>query len=343
MFQFTVVARSADRSTGRSVEQSGDRSTTAVLHRGGFTLIELLVVIAIIAVLIGLLLPAVQKVREAANRMKCTNNLKQFGLAMHMHHDTMGTFPPAYVNTGPYLNSGFSNTTGWAPFLLPYIEQQALYNLYNFNLPLYALQNEEVVATPLKVFQCPSAPEQDRYSTEGAFAAFGTKGACGDYTITLGVDSALAKLCWVDQVGDYRGALTNMPKPALMFSPTRKGTRLADITDGTSNTILLAEDAGRPQFWLGGQAVPGQEVTGGPWDHYKGSILLRGSTDSTGQLGQCALNCTNDREVYAFHPGGANALFADGSVHFLQKGMDIRVMAALITRAGGEVVSAEDF
>src|SRR5262249_15157645 len=159
------------------------------------------------------------------------------------------------------LNSGYSNTTGWAPFLLPYIEQQALFDLYNFNLPQYAPENEPVVATQLKIFQCPSTPEQDRYYALGPFAYFGTKGACGDYTITLGVDSRLAQLGWVDQVGDYRGALTNMPKPALMFSPTCKGTRLeADIRDGTSTTILLTEDAGRPQLWLGGQAASRQKV-----------------------------------------------------------------------------------
>jgi prepilin-type N-terminal cleavage/methylation domain-containing protein/prepilin-type processing-associated H-X9-DG protein len=310
----------------------------------GFTLIELLVVIAIIAVLLGLLMPAVQKVREAASRMKCANNLKQLSLALRMHESAKGTFPPAYVNKGPYLNSGYSNTVGWAPFILPYIEQQPLYDLYNFNFPEYAPENQAVVAQPLPLFWCPSVPEQDRYMNLGPFASFGTKCACGDYTITLGVDSGLAQLGWVDTVVDYRGALTNMSKPVLTVSPTRKGTRLADIKDGTSNTILLTEDAGRPQLWLGAQAVSGQLITGGCWDHYKGSILLRGSTsDGTGQLGHCALNCTNDREVYAFHPGGATAVFADGHVQFLNASIDIRIMARLITRAGGEIVSADDF
>jgi prepilin-type N-terminal cleavage/methylation domain-containing protein/prepilin-type processing-associated H-X9-DG protein len=312
--------------------------------RRGFTLIELLVVIAIIAVLLGLLLPALQKVREAASRIKCANNLKQLGLAMHNYHDTMRAFPPAYVNKGPYGNSGFPFTHGWAPFLLPYIEQQPLYNLYRWDFPQYAPENQPVEARQLSIFQCPSAPEQERYLTIGPFAFFGTKGACGDYTIMLGVDPVLAQLGWVDSVGDYRGALTNTPTPALGLSPTPTGTRLTDITDGTSNTILLAEDAGRPRLWQAGKAGPDQVLPGAPWNHYRGGILLQGSAfDGTATPGQCALNCNNDQEVYAFHPGGANAVFADGSVHFLKAGMDIRVMARLITRAGGEVVSPDGF
>jgi prepilin-type N-terminal cleavage/methylation domain-containing protein/prepilin-type processing-associated H-X9-DG protein len=313
-------------------------------RRRGFTLIELLVVIAIIAVLLGLLLPAVQKVREAASRLKCSNNLKQLGLAMHNYHDTMQAFPPAYVNKGPYGNSGFPFTHGWAPFLLPYIEQQPLYDLYRWDFPQYAPENQPVEATQLKAFQCPSAPEQDRYLTIGPFAAFGTRGACGDYTITLGVDSVLAQLGWVDRVADYRGALTNTPTPALGLSPNPTGMRLTDITDGTSTTILLTEDTGRPRLWQAGKAGPDQVLPGGPWNHFKGGIILQGSTfDGTVQPGPCALNCTNNNEVYAFHTGGANAVFADGSVHFLKAGMDIRVLARLITRAGGEVVSPDGF
>src|SRR5262249_8397883 len=154
--------------------------------RRGFTLIELLVVIAIIAVLIGLLLPAVQKVRAAAARIQCCNNLKQLGLAMHDYHDSMGTFPPAFVNKGPYGTRGYNSREGWAPFLLPFIEHQPLYNLYRWDFPVYTPVNQPVVATHLKLFECPSTPGQDRYMTFGVFAFFGTKGACGDYTITLG-------------------------------------------------------------------------------------------------------------------------------------------------------------
>jgi prepilin-type processing-associated H-X9-DG protein len=308
-------------------------------------LIELLVVIAIIAVLIGLLLPAVQKVREAANRAQCSNNLKQLALALHNYHDAQQSFPPAYVNRGgSWRNSGFPFTHGWAPFLLPYIEQQPLYALYRWDLPQYVPENEPVFATQLKLFQCPSTPAPDRYYTRGPFAVFGTRSACGDYTIALGVDRVLAQLGWADPVGDCRGALTNTPTPDLDLSPNPTGTRLTDITDGTSTTILLAEDAGRPRVWQAGKAGPDQVLGGGPWNSFKGPIILQGSTpDGTAQPGRCALNCTNDEEVYAFHTGGANAVFADGHVQFLKAGMDLRTLARLITRAGGEVVPDADF
>jgi len=114
--------------------------------------------------------------------------------------------------------------------------------------------------------------------------------------------------------------------------------RLADFTDGTAQTILVTEDAGRPRLWRAGRRFQGP-VDGCPWSGWANGITLMGSTsDGTNRPGGCALNCTNDHEVYSFHAGGANALFADGSVHFLPAGMDIRILARLMTRAGGEVV-----
>jgi prepilin-type N-terminal cleavage/methylation domain-containing protein/prepilin-type processing-associated H-X9-DG protein len=299
-----------------------------IRERQGFTLIELLVVIAIIAVLIALLVPAVQRVREAANRMSCANNLKQIGLALHRFHDARGKFPPGQVQ-GPYPQAGVYGSTqhGWAVFILPYIEQQPLWALYRLDVMLYEPLNQDVVARPLKIFWCPSAPEQDRYYTGGVFAANGTKGACGDYAPTFQVDPALA-------TGDSWGVLV----PNSM-------TPIAAITDGTSNTLLLTEDAGRPQLWRAGRAVPGadQAVNGGPWAGYHAGVILTGAQlDGTSRPGPCALNCTNDHEVYSFHPSGANAVFADGHVQFLKVGMSIQVLAALVTRAGGEIVSAGD-
>ena len=297
--------------------------------RSAFTLIELLVVIAIIAILIGLLLPAVQKVREAANRMKCANNLKQLGLACHHYENTFGKFPPGHVN-GPFPEGGVARAVihGWGPYLLRFIEQSALADLYRWDLFHYEPGNQPVASVQLPIMQCPSA-ESNRFSIHGQYS--GRKGACTDYAPTLNVDPVLAEMGLIDRVGDYRGVL------ALNYM-----TRQADITDGTSHTILLTEDAGQPRDWRVGQAGEDQVHSGGPWVSGGQVIQVKGSSfDGVTQPGPCALNCTNQHEVYSFHPGGANAVFADGSVHFLKAGMTIRVLAALVTRAGGEVIADE--
>jgi prepilin-type N-terminal cleavage/methylation domain-containing protein/prepilin-type processing-associated H-X9-DG protein len=300
--------------------------------RRGYTLMELLVVIAIIAVLIGLLLPAVQKVREAANRIQCANNLKQLGLALHSFHDTHHKFPPGTVQ-GPFPEAGVTQPVnhGWGPFLLPYIEQPALAGRYRWDRPQYDPENQPVASVPLKVFQCPSA-EPDRFMTHDKFS-YGGKGACTDYAPFTEVHLALVNLGLVDPAGNYQGVM-----------PVNHMTRLGEITDGTSTTILLTEDAGRPRLWQAGRPGPDNAVVGCPWTGGANPIVMQGSSpDGAMSPGLCAMNCSNDREVYSFHPGGANAVFADGSLHFLKADMSIRILARLVTRAGGEVVSASDY
>jgi prepilin-type N-terminal cleavage/methylation domain-containing protein/prepilin-type processing-associated H-X9-DG protein len=301
-------------------------------RRAGFTLIELLVVIAIIAVLIGLLLPAVQKVREAASRIQCANKLKQIGLACHHHHDTYGVFPPASAQSPFTVPQGqvIQGAHGTFPFLLPYIEQEALARMYRWDRRAQGPENQPVATTQLKVLQCPSA-EPDRWVTaveDPDNYSYGGKGACGDYGGVREIDTRLVDMGLVDRAADYRGVLT---KNYL--------TRLTDITDGASHTILVTEHAGRPTLWRAGRPVPGTYAISAAW--VAGTITYgQGSSyDGATKPGPCAINCTNDREVYSFHPGGANAVFADGSVHFLKAGIDIRVFAALATRAGGEVVT----
>ncbi len=300
-------------------------------QRDAFTLIELLAVIAIIAVLIGLLLAAVQKVRAAAHRMSCSNNLRQIGLALHSYADTHGGFPPGEVR-GPFppLVTAAVNH-GWGVFVLPYVEQQALYNLYRWDLFYWDQENQPVASKHLRILQCPSA-EPRRFMTFSMWSAE-RPGACTDYAPVMQVDPQLAALGWIAPAVNYEGVMTS-----------NKMVRVTEIHDGSAHTILVTEDAGRPRQWRVGQSGPDQVIKGGPWTGVVNRLVVQGSTfDGAKRPGQCAINCTNDGEVYSFHPGGANAAFADGSVHFLKAGMDIRVLARLITRAGGEVVSGDDF
>jgi prepilin-type N-terminal cleavage/methylation domain-containing protein len=197
-----------------------------IKRRRGFTLIELLVVIAIIGVVIALLLPAVQKVREAANRAKCSSNLHNVGLALHHFHDVNGKFPPGGV-TGPLH--------GWVAFLLPYLEQKPIADLYHWEVNSNDSSNWAAYRTQLRILQCPSA-EPDRVHPNYDQAA------CIDYAAIKGVDPILAERGWIKPVGNYDGAM-----------PVNFMARVADITDGTSQTIMIAEDAGRPQIWRAGR------------------------------------------------------------------------------------------
>jgi prepilin-type N-terminal cleavage/methylation domain-containing protein/prepilin-type processing-associated H-X9-DG protein len=315
-------------------------------RRRGFTLIEVLVVIAIIAILIGLLLPAVQKVREAANRLTCANKLKQLGLACHNYHDEHGGFPPGAV--GP-LNPSFPQYLqlkhhGLGTYLLPHLEQAALAHQYRWDVSWFDPPNQPVVNAQLKVWQCPSAAANR--ITDGSLPtvapppadSFDGTAACGDYAGMSVVDAGLVRAGMIDPPGgprDDRGHYEGV------FAVN--GTRgFADILDGTSHTILDAECAGRPQLRQGRGEVANVLLSGGAWAS-RNLLWGRGATaDGTAFFGSCAINCTNDREVYSFHSGGANVGFADGSVHFMRADISIRVFARLVTRAGGEVVSADD-
>lgn len=315
---------------------------SSVGRRGGFTLVELLVVIAIIGILVALLLPAVQAAREAGRRMQCANNLKQIGLALHNFHDTFNHLPPGGVSgdVPTAAHRAFRIPTrvlhGWSVFLLPYMEQQSLYDKYDLRRDWRAPQNRLARETNLAVMKCPSTPEGNRIDTrvEGGFGT--VNGAIADYAVNNGVNQALYGLQLIDH-GTYEN-----PRGVMRVNELQ---RFADIKDGLTNTMWIYEDAGRPQLWLAKhQRGNSSTVTGAAWADRDAEYILHGYTlDGLRVPGPCAVNCTNNNEIYGFHPGGAMGVAGDGSVHFISELVNIRIVARLITRAGNELIEDNPF
>jgi prepilin-type N-terminal cleavage/methylation domain-containing protein/prepilin-type processing-associated H-X9-DG protein len=284
--------------------------------RNGFTLIELLVVIAIIGVLIGMLLPAVQKVRGAANRVRCQNNLKQIGLAMHNYHGVNGSFP-----AGTTTPNGPTYYMSWMTRLLPYLEQDAMWRTAQAawitdNYPWHNPPHVDV-ATVNKSYICVADAREMIASYAG-----GVTIAFTGYLGVSGTDSA---------VGD-----------GVLYA--NSAVRFADITDGSSNTLLVGE---RPPsadlvygWWYAGAGQPSA---------YNGSCdVVLGVQENNISISACAPgpysftqgtipNDCDQFHYWSLHEGGTNFLFADGSVHFLGYSA-ASVTPALATRAGGEVI-----
>jgi prepilin-type processing-associated H-X9-DG protein len=306
--------------------------------RLAFTLIELLVMIAIIAVLMGLLLPAVQKVREAAARAQCLNNLKQIGLACHNYHDAQLSFPPGYRASGLYAD-GATDTApgwGWSAFLLPYLEQGNLSARINFGLPIEATANAAAQAV-LKIYLCPSdLPPATAFAVPDAFGA----------TVTLAAPSSYPAC-----VGGDESDTTGPTGQGVFYRNSR--TRLTDVTDGTSSTLLVGERAwsNANGVWAGAVArgvckrgalnpCPG---SAGAWSPAATLVLAHSHLNNATADTDAGLDDFSSR-----HVGGSNFAFADGSVRFLRSvpadladgsySPDGRVFQALGTRANGEVV-----
>jgi prepilin-type N-terminal cleavage/methylation domain-containing protein/prepilin-type processing-associated H-X9-DG protein len=353
-----------------------------VANRPGFTLIELLVVIAIIAVLIALLLPAVQQSREAARRTQCRNNLKQIGLAFHTFHDTFRHL--ATSNRPP--GTGTKRIAGLTR-LLPYLDQGPLYNQYNQNEQWSHPVNVPVTRTPLAVYQCPSNPSSGQLDGDpdpatapgGVYAA--NLIATSDYSASKGVNSAVQTylpsgfLNGLFNDPASSGAALHQYYPGLL--PQNVDAKLADCTDGLSNTIAYVESAGRPAVWVKGPrrqgSLPTNRINGGGWCRPASDVLTSavqadglviasnltptgGAATVTTIIGNpTAINSANgaqaattypdptylihgSSQTFSFHTGGSHVLFGDGSVRFLSENTDFASYISLITRGNGETL-----
>jgi prepilin-type N-terminal cleavage/methylation domain-containing protein/prepilin-type processing-associated H-X9-DG protein len=324
--------------------------------RRAFTLIELLVVIAILAVLIGLLLPAVQQAREEAARAQCQNNLKQLAIAAHNYHDVNKYFPSARPSSSPQY--------GHMVLLLPYIEEANLANEFSKTVPggFADPVNQPVANSRLTLLLCPSnpvnSPVKMRQSSKtgtsyGAFiTATGTTTNPNDPTILTGWGLDY----WVNHAISAPTYTLVNPSGAAP-NPILKGTTpsMAMVTDGLSNTTLFLEHAGYDKHYVQGvgMPMPATDLTldqPGFWGTWLGwcSFTVQGYSHYTPATyptnlsnipagTDCAINCNNSQGVFGFHPTGANVAMGDGSVRFLTTDTSVTALMFMVTRDGGEV------
>jgi prepilin-type N-terminal cleavage/methylation domain-containing protein len=304
-------------------------------HRGGrysgFTLVELLVVIAIFAVLVGLLLPAVQKVREAAARASCENNLHQIGLALHSYHDTQGSFPPGFRCAQPQADPDYTSPGwGWAALILPYLEQGNLASQIDYTLPIEHASNLAARTTIVKLYVCPA----DR--STGIFTIYDKKNnpqaqaATSSYAACHGVGEDLD-----EELDDFNG----------MFS-RNSHVRIADVTDGTSNTIAIGERGAffTQAAWAGAVSHGTTRITpGAPTTN--SSAVEDAPTQVLVHIDIEPINAptADSEDFFTQHTGVALFLLADASARPIRLSTSLATLQALATRNGGEVISSDEY
>ena len=314
-----------------------------------FTLVELLVVIAIIGIMVALLLPAIQAAREASRRNACLNNFHQLGLAAYQHLESQKVFPAAHnfynaagraINKLPRGGGDAHSAHNWPTSLFPYLEETALVKNYSFKNWWDRPENQPVIKIPLAVLQCPSVPHSASERISNIWEEIPM--AVTDYAVTV-------------EVGEVFYDALGMPRPNVNaragFPDFLNRIKSAQVSDGLSKTMFIEEDAGRPLFYvaagkrgpdnhiysLKGMVVNGMTF-GAEWAFPSNSSqALHGTTnDGLSYGGTCFMNCTNNFELYSFHPGGSNVLLGDGSVRFMADDGSPVVFAAAVTRSGGE-------
>ena len=341
LHRFKMLFAAADRRSAASLRQSRNR-TTLMNRRPSFTLVELLVVIAIIGVLGSLLLPAVQRVREAARRTQCQNNLRQLGYALHNLYDANEAFPASvWTTSGPGNPKG--KFVGWRPLTLPYIEEETVQALYDFDVNWWEGTNPAAGSVHVSTYLCPSTPSRIEVMSIAAkpprpAMTFDLPLAPTDYEAIIGVREVLDPTRYTSE---------------NRFSVMHRNSRVtaARVRDGMSRTIMVVECAGRPRTYRGRSAAPAiPNDQGLGWVDSEGPFSLDGASadgllEGCGLEGGCrhAMNMKNDNEPYSFHSGASNVLFADAHVQFVSQQVDILVFAALCTRAAGEIVSDVDY
>ena len=294
--------------------------------RRGFSLVELLVVIAIIVLLMAMLLPAIQKVREAANLLSCENNLKQIGIAMHHYHIDYGAFPVGYYDPTPWPFFDNGPGWGWGSYLLPYLEEDNLYRRINFKLDVGDPANAGPCKTFLKKFYCPSDEQIGTFTV--------TDGGANTWTLA---QASYVACNGNDGVDDF----TTPPHTGAFIRGT-VGFTTAEIRDGLSNTLFVGDRTIRLSYstWIGGPTGALNPFLQEPGNFGAEVTLL---LCHAGDTGPNTIGVFDADSTASAHGRGVPFLFGDGSVHFIGNNIDINIWMALATRSGGEAVTDGDY
>ena len=320
----------------------------------GATLVEMLVVVAVVGGLAGLLLPAVQQARESSRQSQCVNNLKQIGIGLHSFHSARESFPTTVSGT---LASGSNGSYSWGAQILPYTEEIALAGIYDYTVTFDDVKNIAAVQTKVGFMGCISSPsgplQHPKFKVDTVTKNSLWWAAAVDYAASNGPSTTL----WTAP------AVVSYAKPGNTdgffkgtVAPGVRGRKIGDILDGTSKTVAIFESAGRPQVWGFGGLVPDSGLASSATAKYvllcswanSNEMLVKGFKQDTTQAdlasqikspGPQMINGSNNYGIYAFHPGGANFLFADGAVRFITDTTSADVVAATLTARAGDAVT----